>query len=100
MQDKQPRLAVLASGLSFSFRYGAAKADIKTVQSWTLSEFLRDQSHLLIKLWAKTLDVLLPCDIQVVDCLYLAVDFLLWGLFFREFRGFNDRSLRLCGHPF
>ena len=29
MQDKQPRLAVLPSGLSFSFCYGAPKALMK-----------------------------------------------------------------------
>ena len=86
MQGKQPRLAVLLSGLSFSCRDGAPKALMKTVQSGTLSEFLRDQPHLLIELRAKTLDVLLPRDILVVDFLYLTVDFLLRGLFLSEFR--------------
>ena len=68
------------------------------MQSETLSELPGEQSHLLIKLWAKTLDVLLPRDIQVVDFLYLAGDFLLWRLFLCQFRGFDDCSLRLCVH--
>ena len=45
MQDRQPRLAVLASGLSFSFGYGATKFYLRTVPPETLSEFLRDQSR-------------------------------------------------------
>ena len=97
-RDKQPRSAGLGLGLSFSFRNGAARDHLKTVQSETLSELPGDQSHLLIKLWAKTLDVLLPRDIQVVDFLYLAGDFLLWRLFLCQFRGFDDCSLRLCVH--
>jgi hypothetical protein len=99
MQDKQPKSAGLELGLSFSFRNGAARDHLKTVQSETLLESLGHQSHLLIELWAKTLDVLLPCDIQVVDFLYLAGDFLLWRLFLREFRGFDDCGLRLCVYP-
>lgn len=41
MQDKQPKLAGLELGLSFSFRNSAARDHLKTVQSETLSELLR-----------------------------------------------------------
>jgi hypothetical protein len=49
---------------------------------------------------AKTLYVLLPRYIKVVDFLFLAVDFLLRSLFFSEFRGFDNRRLGQRVHPF
>jgi len=50
-------------------------------------------------LWAKTLYVLLPRYIKIVDFLFLAVDFFLWRLFFRKLSGFDYRRLSLCVHP-